>query len=191
VRPSKTRMAIQATFFLLTIVMAIAKIIVGSNNTDNCRVEPMVPKFLIGKPIYFSILFLILSFILCSFSVSGALTLIISFIRLIHTAATLAWAKEKLSSFVALLEASIFTAFEFLLSLAAFCWFIAGSVYVFRVFEPDYIHPRIPNYCDETTYKFAFYFLILTYGFIAFSIGLCLLFCACACCGAVCGSKSR
>jgi hypothetical protein len=118
--------------------------------------------------------------------------LIISVLRLIHTAAMLAWAKEKLSSFVAILEASSFTAFEFILSLASFCWFIAGSVYVFRVHEPDYIHPRLPGYCDEGTYKLAFYFLVITWALAALSVGICMLSCCCACCLAICGiGKSK
>jgi len=110
----------------------------------------------------------------------------ISVLRLLHVLAMLAWAREKLNPCVAILEASTFAAFEFVLSLASFCWFVAGSVYVFRVHQPDFEHPRLPGYCDEGAYQLAFYFLIITWGLLALSVAFCFCSCFCACCVGIC-----
>ncbi len=47
---------------------------------------------------------------------------------------------------------------------------------------PDYIHDRLPTYCDEGLYKFTFYALLISYGIMAVAIGISCLVCVCACC---------
>ncbi|XP_004919217.1 transmembrane protein 272 [Xenopus tropicalis] len=64
-------------------------------------------------------------------------------------------------------------ALESIIGLFSFCWFIAGSVWVFRIYPDD------PRACNDMAYKFAFGILIFEYLFIAlvlFSV------CLCTCC---------
>ncbi|XP_073515594.1 transmembrane protein 272-like [Phyllobates terribilis] len=53
---------------------------------------------------------------------------------------------------------------EIILSFFNIAWFIAGSVWVFRIYETD------PRDCNETLYKFAFGLLIYSYAYLGFSI---------------------
>ncbi len=48
--------------------------------------------------------------------------------------------------------------------------------------EPNYESELLPNYCDETTYKFAFYTLIIAYIFMLLVVGLFCGMCCCMCC---------
>ncbi|XP_075427304.1 transmembrane protein 272-like isoform X2 [Ascaphus truei] len=67
-----------------------------------------------------------------------------------------------------------------LVALFCFAWFIAGSVWVFRVYN------TYPGNCDRTLYLFAFSILIIHYIFIGLGIVFSLIFCFCvgrtACC---------
>ncbi|XP_066440227.1 transmembrane protein 272-like isoform X2 [Eleutherodactylus coqui] len=61
---------------------------------------------------------------------------------------------------------------ESILGIFSFCWFIAGSVWVFRVYQEN------PRRCNDLVYKFAFGILIFEYIFIAFAVAvICLLTC--------------
>jgi len=64
---------------------------------------------------------------------------------------------------------------ESLLNCFLFGWFIAGSVLVYRVYEPDYKDPGADNYCNHTVYMYAFW--LVTSTFIIFG-----LFMGCLCC---------
>ncbi|KAE8607749.1 hypothetical protein XENTR_v10011273 [Xenopus tropicalis] len=71
---------------------------------------------------------------------------------------------------------------ESIIGLFLFCWFITGSVWVFR------IYPENPRLCNDVVYKFAFGILIFEYIFI----GLAVLFgCLCACCAGCLTVASR
>jgi hypothetical protein len=51
----------------------------------------------------------------------------------------------------------------FLLNIFSVCWFIAGCVWVFRVWnEVQYERPGQTNYCKSTLYRFAFWLLLLS-----------------------------
>lgn len=61
---------------------------------------------------------------------------------------------------------------ESVLGIFSFCWFIAGSVWVFRVYQEN------PRRCNDLAYKCAFGILIFEYIFLAFVVGvICLLTC--------------
>ncbi|OCT84169.1 transmembrane protein 272-like [Xenopus laevis] len=64
-------------------------------------------------------------------------------------------------------------ALETILALFTTCWFIAGSVWVFR------IYPENPRACNDVVYKFAFGILIFEYIFLALAV---LFICLCSCC---------
>ena len=44
-----------------------------------------------------------------------------------------------------------------LMQLVLFAWFIAGNVWIYRNYEPNYADPRSPDFCHKTLYLFAFW----------------------------------
>ncbi|XP_077312539.1 transmembrane protein 272-like [Lithobates pipiens] len=62
---------------------------------------------------------------------------------------------------------------ESVLGLFSFAWFIAGSVWVFRIYQDN------PRRCNDLVYKFAFGILIFEYIFLAFLVAV---ICLCTCC---------
>ncbi|KAH6937143.1 hypothetical protein HPB50_025789 [Hyalomma asiaticum] len=56
-----------------------------------------------------------------------------------------------------------------------FAWYVAGCVWVYRVYPPDYVNVESPAFCDKTLYLFAFG--LVTAGLL--SLGLAA---ACLCC---------
>lgn len=62
---------------------------------------------------------------------------------------------------------------ESVLGIFSFCWFIAGSVWVFRVYQDN------PRRCNDLAYKFAFGILIFEYIFLAFVVAV---ICCITCC---------
>ncbi|XP_073514539.1 transmembrane protein 272-like isoform X3 [Phyllobates terribilis] len=63
---------------------------------------------------------------------------------------------------------------ESVLGIFSFCWFIAGSVWVFRIYQEN------PRRCNDLVYKFAFGILIFEYIFLALVVAVICLFCFCA-----------
>ncbi|XP_074479861.1 transmembrane protein 272-like isoform X2 [Sebastes fasciatus] len=68
-----------------------------------------------------------------------------------------------------------------LVSLFFFCWFIAGNVWIYSIYEPNYNNTisSMDTYCNKTLYLFAFWTTNLFYillGFVLFS----------SCCSAMC-----
>uniref|UniRef100_A0A3Q3IGJ1 Uncharacterized protein n=1 Tax=Monopterus albus TaxID=43700 RepID=A0A3Q3IGJ1_MONAL len=66
-----------------------------------------------------------------------------------------------------------------LTSLFLFCWFIAGNVWIYSIYEPNYIQAvnSTGTYCNKTLYLFAFWTTNLVYIMFGFSI----LCCCCLC----------
>ncbi|XP_063801201.1 transmembrane protein 272-like isoform X2 [Pseudophryne corroboree] len=69
-------------------------------------------------------------------------------------------------------------AIESIMALFSFCWFIAGSVWVFRIYQDN------PRRCNDLVYKFAFGILIFEYIFLAFLVAV---ICLCTCCAGCLG----
>ncbi|GAA6216340.1 transmembrane protein 272-like [Lates japonicus] len=68
--------------------------------------------------------------------------------------------------------------FCYVISLFYFCWFIAGNVWIYSIYEPNYnkSSTQVSPYCNKTLYLFAFWTTNLTYillGVILFSWCLC------------------
>ncbi|KAM9335187.1 transmembrane protein 272-like [Symphorus nematophorus] len=68
-----------------------------------------------------------------------------------------------------------------LTSLFLFCWFIAGNVWIYSIYKPNFNKATtdVDPYCDKTLYLFAFWTTTLIY--ILFGVfllcGCCTLFC--------------
>ncbi|XP_068444143.1 transmembrane protein 272 [Clinocottus analis] len=68
-----------------------------------------------------------------------------------------------------------------LTSCFLFCWFIAGNVWIYSIYKPNYIKnaTSLDPYCDRSLYLFAFWTTTLIYiilGLFLFG-GCCVLFC--------------
>ncbi|XP_038055453.1 transmembrane protein 272-like [Patiria miniata] len=71
-----------------------------------------------------------------------------------------------------------------ILGLFLFAWFIAGNVWVYRLYAPSN-DPLSSNYCAAPLYYFAFWQITATYIFIAVClccVSTCCLIACCACC---------
>lgn len=66
--------------------------------------------------------------------------------------------------------------FMTLLHLFSFAWFIAGTVWVYQIYPPNYI-PEGTLYCNKTAYLFAFVITTLVW-----AISVLMFVCGC-CCG--------
>ncbi|XP_040264869.1 transmembrane protein 272-like [Bufo bufo] len=62
------------------------------------------------------------------------------------------------------------------LGLFTLAWFIAGSVWVFRIYQTD------PRDCNDTLYKFAFGILIFKYAYAALFVAGYIIMCLCCSC---------
>ncbi|XP_061565545.1 transmembrane protein 272-like [Cololabis saira] len=77
------------------------------------------------------------------------------------------------------------TCWNSLMSTFLFCWFIAGNVWIYSIYQPNYDKntTSVDPYCDKTLYLFSFWITTLVYIFLglAVTIGLCACMCACIC----------
>ncbi|XP_031428381.1 transmembrane protein 272-like [Clupea harengus] len=74
----------------------------------------------------------------------------------------------------------ICTAWNSLVSLFLFCWFIAGNVWIYPIYQPNYNSSAGPH-CDKTLYLFAFCTTTLSSILIggSFVVGCFVLICSC------------
>ncbi|KAM7377264.1 hypothetical protein PAMA_013859 [Pampus argenteus] len=72
-----------------------------------------------------------------------------------------------------------------LISFFLLCWFIAGNVWIYSIYEPNYnkTTTSVDPYCDKALYLFAFWSTNLTY--ILILLVPAVIF-ACFCCGVTC-----
>lgn len=72
-----------------------------------------------------------------------------------------------------------------LTSTFLFCWFIAGNVWIYSVYRPDFqknsLNPEM--YCNKTLYLYAFWTTTLIYILFAVFLlgGCCIFLCFCLC----------
>ncbi|XP_078056992.1 transmembrane protein 272-like isoform X2 [Mustelus asterias] len=66
---------------------------------------------------------------------------------------------------------------ERLESLFSIMWFIAGSIWIYSIYEPNYIDKASPDFCQKTLYLFAFWTTTAIYVILA--LMLLVGFCAC------------
>ncbi|XP_067879633.1 transmembrane protein 272-like [Heterodontus francisci] len=138
---------------IMTSLLAIASITIGTVYLDSCTKQYLIPIYLIVSG-SFTLFFVMVSLVSCTPNDESN---ILAFHKIGHI-----W--------------------QTLVSLFSLIWFITGNVWIYRIYEPDYIDKTSPNYCDKTLYLFAFWTTTVTYILlgIALFLGLCGLFCACA-----------
>ena len=72
--------------------------------------------------------------------------------------------------------------FSGLIQLFLFAWFIAGNVWIYSNYEPNYTDPSSPDFCNKTLYLFAFWVTNSYYILFGFVLGImCLIGMGVAC----------
>lgn len=71
------------------------------------------------------------------------------------------------------------SSFEHCISCFLVIWFIAGNVWIYSIYEPEYMDTSSLDYCDKGLYLFAFWLTTASYIVIG-------LMCFCMCCVAFC-----
>ncbi|XP_042155980.1 transmembrane protein 272-like [Oncorhynchus tshawytscha] len=86
---------------------------------------------------------------------------------------------------------SLCTAWNSLVSLFLFCWFIAGNVWIYSIFPANY-NEEEALHCNKNLYLFAFWTTTLVYIFLGMLMvgGCCVLVCMCLCGGRGLGSNN-
>ncbi|XP_065668621.1 transmembrane protein 272 isoform X2 [Hydra vulgaris] len=136
--------------FLLAI--PIACIVIGAKYKDDCRVQPKIPLYLI---------------VLGSF---GILRNIVGLCNQI---------KRRNSSGNNDDEDKKKSAFEGIIDCFMIGWFIAGNVWIYSNYPPDYDNTDSIDYCNKTLYLFAFGLTTASYAFVGF---VCFCMCCIGCC---------
>ncbi|XP_068164222.1 transmembrane protein 272 [Antennarius striatus] len=131
----------------------IAQIALGAIHQKDCPVQPLIPIYLI---------------------VMGTFSMVLNLL------ACLPCAREPEDG-TTNPTSRVCTAWNSLVSAFMFCWFIAGNVWIYSIYQPDYVkNDTVPDrYCDKTMYLFAFWTTTLVYIFLGLFlvVGCCVLVC--------------
>ncbi|XP_069776051.1 transmembrane protein 272 [Narcine bancroftii] len=143
---------------VLTSLLAVASITMGTIYLDSCTIQYLIPIHLIvfGSSTLF---FMMLSLLPCSSNDEGSTS------------------TSRRSG----------NACKGLGSMFCFIWFICGSVWIYRIYEPNYIDKLSADYCDKTLYLFAFWLITVVYIILGITLafGACALICACILSGSI------
>ncbi|KAI4887412.1 hypothetical protein NFI96_018882, partial [Prochilodus magdalenae] len=139
---------------LIVIALPIAQLVIGGKYLHQCPVQPYIPIYLL---------------------VSGGFSLALTFLS------CLPCAQESEDGSQSTLS-SLCTAWNSLVTLFLFCWFIAGNVWIYSIYQPNYV-PDQAAYCAKVLYLFAFWTTTVVYIFLGMLLvgGCCALFCMCVC----------
>ncbi|TNM93804.1 hypothetical protein fugu_001980 [Takifugu bimaculatus] len=134
-------------------IMPVAQIAIGAVHLDDCPREPYIPIYLIVLGV-FTLALALLSCLPCSRQASDEPTNPLS---------------------------RVCTAWNSLTTLFLFCWFVAGNVWIYSIYKPNYDKTAADPYCDRTLYLFAFWTTTLVYILLGFFFvgGCCVLVCFC------------
>ncbi|XP_061565552.1 transmembrane protein 272-like [Cololabis saira] len=89
-----------------------------------------------------------------------------------------------LNAVLPILPNTLCMALNSLMSLLLFCWFIAGNVWIYSIYQPNYDKntTSVDPYCDKTLYLFSFWTTTLVYILLGLSVPIAICACLCACC---------
>ncbi|KAK2816045.1 hypothetical protein Q7C36_022316 [Tachysurus vachellii] len=138
---------------LVAIALPVAQLVIGVLYREACPLQPLIPIYLL---------------------VSGAFSLVLVVLS------CLPCTQEEENGGGAI--STLCTTWNSLITLFLFCWFIAGNVWVYSIYEPSYDHHMLA-YCDKTLYLFAFWTITLVYIIIGLIIvaSCCIMVCMCVC----------
>lgn len=133
---------------LLAVGVPIAQVVIGALYLKSCPAQAYIPIYLV---------------------VMGAFTLSLTLLS------CLPCTQEPEDGGQSTLS-SVCTAWNSIVSFFLFCWFIAGNVWIYRIYQPSY-EPSAAIYCNKTLYLFAFWTTSLVYIVIGgfFVLGCCIL----------------
>ncbi|XP_061103809.1 transmembrane protein 272-like [Conger conger] len=139
---------------LIMLAIPITQIVLGTIYLDKCPVQPYIPIYVL---------------------VSGVFTMVLSLLSCLPCARESEEPQNPLSS--------ICTAWNSLMILFLFCWFIAGNVWIYSVYAPSYDPNDLTQYCHKTLYLFAFWLTTLVYILVGVLLvgGCCALLCMAVC----------
>lgn len=143
---------------LLVCVMPIAQIVIGALHLNDCPRQPYIPIYLI---------------------VAGAFGLVLALLSCLPCA-------QEHKDGTANPLSQVCMAWNSLTSCFLFCWFIAGNVWIYSIYQPNYNKntTNVDPYCDKTVYLFAFWTTTLVYILLGlFMVGGCCFLLCCLICG--------
>ncbi|KAK7909797.1 hypothetical protein WMY93_014481 [Mugilogobius chulae] len=145
---------------LTVCILPVAQIAIGAKYLDECPKQHYIPIYLVVMGV-FSMTLTILSCLPCSKDPEDGTTNPLS---------------------------RLCTTWNSLVSVFMFAWFIAGNVWIYGIYQPNYDKTNATivaheSYCDKTLYLFAFWTTTLVYILLlAFLFGgCCVLVCFCLC----------
>ncbi|MFT7796373.1 hypothetical protein Z043-123345 [Arapaima gigas] len=147
-QPGKPSTPVLVISKLIAIALPIAQITIGSLYLKDCPQQNYIPIYLVVSGV-FSITLSLFSCLPCTQESEGV-------------------EQGPLTS--------LCTAWNSLVSLFLFCWFIAGNVWIYSIYPPNYNSTSSALYCDKTLYLFAFWTTTLVY----ILLGVALVVCCCA-----------
>ncbi|XP_041635830.1 transmembrane protein 272-like [Cheilinus undulatus] len=149
-RPPQPPTPILACSKLFLCIMPIAQIAIGAVHLDDCPRQRYIPIYLIVVGV-FGLVLTVLSCLPC--------------------------AREPKEGPPSPLS-RVCTIWNSLTSFFLFCWFIAGNVWIYSIYQPNYKKNTtdISSYCNKTLYLFAFWTTTLVYILLGgFLIGGCFV----------------
>ncbi|MCI4394120.1 hypothetical protein PGIGA_G00165200 [Pangasianodon gigas] len=152
-RTPKPSLPVLITSKLVAIALPVAQLVIGVLYLEACPHQPLIPIYLLVSGV-FALVLVLLSCLPCT--------------------------QEEENGGGAI--STLCTTWNSLITLFLFCWFIAGNVWVYSIYEPNY-DPHTPSYCAKTLYLFAFWTITLVYIIIGLIItaGCCVMVCTCVC----------
>ncbi|KPP58797.1 hypothetical protein Z043_123345 [Scleropages formosus] len=151
--PKKPSTPVLVISKLIVIALPIAQIAIGALYLKECPLKDYIPIYLVVWGV-FSITLSLLSCLPCTQESEGQ-------------------EQRPLSS--------LCTAWNSLVSIFLFCWFIAGNVWIYSIYPPNYDGSNGAPYCNKTLYLFAFWTTTLVYILVgaALVVCCCVLLCMC------------
>uniref|UniRef100_A0A0E9X693 Uncharacterized protein n=1 Tax=Anguilla anguilla TaxID=7936 RepID=A0A0E9X693_ANGAN len=139
---------------LIMLCLPIVQIVLGTIYLKDCPAQPYIPIYVL---------------------VSGVFTMCLSLLSCLPCARESEGGEQNPLS-------SICTAWNSLLTVFLFCWFIAGNVWIYSIYAPSY-SPLERQYCHKTLYLFAFWMTTLVYILVGVLLvgGCCALICMAVC----------
>ncbi|AWO97569.1 Hypothetical protein SMAX5B_001488 [Scophthalmus maximus] len=152
-RPPQPQAPVLGSSKFFAVIIPVVQIAIGSVYLHDCPVQRLIPIYLIVSGV-FGMLLAVLSCLPCAQEPKDGTSNRLSCV-------CMAW--NSLTAFF------------------LFCWFIAGNVWIYSIYEPNYNQTATDAgpYCNRTLYLFAFWITTLAYILLGLALfcGCCVLFC--------------